>query len=555
MPARSGRSSRRQLSKILRQVWRQRLDLLVPLESITHAPTRGLLKCLRWLTLGTQRPRGIRVRDTFLALGPVYIKLGQLLSTRRDLLPADIADELATLQDQVPPIANFDLGYFLSESLGHSYAEVFKEIDPVPLASASIAQVHTAKLNTGEEVVLKIVRPHIQDQIDADMQLLSLLANRVNHYIPAAQRLHLPKIVADHHRVLLQELNMFSEARNQIKLRRNFAESNLLYVPRVYAQQTREKLLVMERVHGIPINQVQTLRERGVNLQVLAHKGVETFFKQVFEHNFFHADMHPGNILVAIQDPHNPSYIALDCAIIGSLTDADQHYLAQNLLAFFNRDYRQVVMLHLASGWVPAETDPDAFEAVIRALCEPIFAKPLDEISFAEFIAELLDTAGQFNMELQPQLVLLQKTLLYIEGVGRQLYPQLDLWTTAKPFMEKWAVQHLGPAAIINNWISAGPKLWQQLPYLPTMLTQNEDTLRLLKSTTAQQSRRLSHLERQLKLNRRRRRGRTIAGLIFVGISFWLLWTPLALSLSGGNFILLTGTACAITATAMLLKS
>ena len=323
--------------KILRQVWHQRLDLLVPPESVSNILPRTALRALRLLPEPTAS-RGQRVRDAFLALGPVYIKLGQLLSTRRDLLPDDIADELATLQDQVPPIENFAVDQFVSEALGTPISEVFSHLEEQPLASASIAQVHAGQLRSGEDVVVKIVRPGIRALIEADMALLQQIAQKLHDHIQDAARLHLPKIADDHEQVLLQELNMFSEARNQIQLRRNFAESDLLYVPRVYAQYTRDHVLVMERVYGTPINQVDKLKKHGVDLQVLAHKGVETFFKQVFEHNFFHADMHPGNILIDIRDPQNPKYIALDCAIIGSLTPADQNYLAQNLLAFFHRD-------------------------------------------------------------------------------------------------------------------------------------------------------------------------------------------------------------------------
>ena len=292
---------------------------------------------------------------------------------------------------------------------------------------------------TGEEVVIKLVRPGIEQTIRADMTLLRTCATRLDDWSAEIARLHLPQVTRDHEHVLLQELNMFAEARNQIQLRRNFAGSDLLYVPRVYAHLTRDDLLVMERVYGVPINQVDELNARHVDLRVLAHKGVETFFTQVFEHNFFHADMHPGNILIDTTEPANPKYIALDCAIIGSLTLEDQRYLAQNLIAFFNRDYRGVVDLHLSSGWIPADTDADEFERVIREVCDPIFAKPLAEISFADFAITLFQTAGNFNMEVQPQLVLLQKTLLYVEGLGRQLYPQLDLWETAQPFMERWA--------------------------------------------------------------------------------------------------------------------
>ncbi len=549
------RGNWRQLGRVVKVVLRQRLDLLIPGDLV---PQRSL----RWLLAGMQRllptpsePDGERLRHAFVKLGPVYVKFGQLLSTRRDLLPADIADELAALQDRVPPIADFNVHEFVAEQLGQATDTVFARIESEPLACASIAQVHAAVLKDGEEVVVKLVRPGIRRQIETDMALLKYLAGKLTQLIPDTQRLHLPRIAADHEQVLLQELSMFSEARNQIQLRRNFAESDLLYVPRVYAEYTRERLLVMERVYGIPINQIDALKARNVDLKVLAHKGVETFFTQVFEHNFFHADMHPGNILIDTRDPANPGYIALDCAIIGTLTEEDQNYLAQNLLAFFSRDYRRVVDLHLQSGWVPPGTDAEAFEAVIREVCEPIFAKPLAEISFAEFVIELLHTAGQFNMELQPQLVLLQKTLLYIEGLGRQLYPQLDLWETAQPFMQRWATEHLGPAAAINEWLSAGPQLWQQLSRLPSMLERNDRELRLLQTSLAEQRQTVARIDQHLTRQQRHRRFKQVAGIGLVSLSMWMLWQPIAEGLNSGDMTMLAGLASALLGSALLVRA
>ena len=311
----------------------------------------------------------------------------------------------------------------------------------------------------------------------------------------------------------------------------------------------------MERVYGVPIGQVDKLKSLGVDMKVLADKGVETFFTQVFEHNFFHADMHPGNILIDVSDPANPGYIALDCAIIGSLTPEDQSYLAQNLLAFFNRDYHQVVRLHLESGWVPPGTDTQAFERVIREVCEPIFAKPLVEISFAEFVMELLRTAGEFEMEIQPQLVLLQKTLLYIEGLGRQLYPELDLWETAQPFMQRWAATHLGPAAVINDWLQAGPQLWQQLSRLPATLAANENQLRIMRSDMHRHNQSIARIEQNLDHSRRRRRYRQVAGFALVAASVALLWQPIAQGLTGGDITMLTGVVSAFLGSALLLKT
>lgn len=548
-------SDLQQASRILRQVLRHRLYSLIPIKSVPSRGAHLLLRACNAVLPAPQAPDGRRLRDALAALGPVYIKLGQLLSTRRDLLPVNIADELATLQDQVEPIGGFDVHQFVRAQLQRDPGEIFASIESTPLASASIAQVHAAQLLDGSQVVIKIVRPGIRTQIAADMALIRTLAQRIHDAIPDARRLHLPAVVADHERVLLNELDMFSEARNQIQLRRNFAESDLLYVPRVHGELTRERMLVMERVYGVPIGNVAELRKQGVDMQVLAHKGVETFFTQVFEHNFFHADMHPGNILIDTTDPSNPRYIALDCAIIGSLTRDDQSYLAQNLMAFFNRDYKRVVALHLASGWVPPDTDPQQFERVIANVCEPIFAKPLAEISFGEFVLELFRTAGQFNMEVQPQLVLLQKTLLYIEGLGRQLYPQLDLWETAQPFMQRWTAARLGPAAVLSDWLNAGPQLWDQLVRLPTTLIGNEAELRLLRASVHQQQANVERIEQHLHSSRRQRRYRRVAGIGFIAASLWLLWQPLAQGIGSGEVTMLAGVVSAFLGSALLIRA
>ncbi len=536
----------RSLVRLLRVVLRARLDLLIPITFVPQPVVRGCLRMLRALLPTPGRTDAERLRQALLDLGPVYIKLGQLLSTRRDLLATDLADALATLQDRVPAIEAFDVQSFVSTELGHPAANHFTEIDPQPLASASIAQVHAAVLHDGSEVVLKVVRPAVRAQIAADMAGLRYLADRISHWIPASRRLHLDQITRDHEQVLLNELSMFNEAHNQVQLRRNFADSDLLYVPRVYTQYTRESLLVMERIYGIPISQIETLKARQVDLQRLAHKGVETFFTQVFEHNFFHADMHPGNIYIDCKDPQNPRYIALDCAIIGSLTAADQRYLAQNLLAFFRRDYRQVVELHLQSGWVPANTDPVAFEAVIRDVCEPIFAKPLSEISFGEFVVKLLATAGQFDMEVQPQLVLLQKTLLYIEGLGRQLYPQLDLWATAQPFMERWAIRHLGPMATVDQWLRAGPTFWEQIVRLPEVLAQHQHALHDARAQLAKQQQAIQRLLMDPTGGRQMGWLRRATGFSLALLGLWTLWPTLSVHTQTGDWTTLAGLVATI---------
>ncbi len=549
------KSEWRFLARITRQILRHRLDRLIPAGALRHRSARLALAGLQRLLPEPGASRGESLRQAFVDLGPVYIKLGQLLSTRRDLLPADIADALADLQDRVPPIPDFAVEQFVTQQLDVPAADVFAELQPQPLASASIAQVHAARLHSGEEVVVKLVRPGIAPRIREDMALLKILADHITRMVPDAIRLQLPRVCEDHERVLLNELDMFSESRNQIQLRRNFADSEMLYVPRVYAEYTRPQMFVMERVYGTPVSHVEELRRYGVDMKVLAHKGVETFFTQVFEHNFFHADMHPGNILIDTTRPEDPRYIALDCAIIGTLTEADQNYLAQNLLAFFHRDYRRVVSLHLQSGWVPADTDAEEFERVIRDVCEPIFAKPLAEISFGEFVLTLFQTAGQFNMEIQPQLVLLQKTLLYIEGVGRQLYPQLDLWETAQPFMEAWAARHMGPAAVVSEWVNAGPEVWQQLSRLPHTLMRSENELRLLKSHLHRQHQSITRIEESFARQDRRRRFKQVAGILLVVAAGWMLWQPLAEGLADGDVTMLAGVISALLGSALLVRA
>ncbi len=549
------KSTFRQVARILGKVHSHRLYHLVDPAAGIHWSTRFLLTLLQAIFREPDQARGERLRDALLELGPVYIKLGQLLSTRPDLIPEDISRPLRTLQDNVPPIDNFDVRAFLEEELGTAHEGLFARVDASPLASASIAQVHTAELLTGEEVVLKIVRPGIRQQIEADMSLLETLAERLSRTFADASRMHLPRVMADHRRVLLSELDMRAEGSNQLKLRRNFAESNLLYVPQVYSEFTTQRLLVMERVYGIPINQVDRLRELGVDLRVLAHKGVETFFTQVFEHNFFHADMHPGNILIDVRDPADPKYIALDCAIIGSLGEDDQNYLALNLAAFFDRNFEEVARLHLQSGWVPAHTDVNEFATVIRTVCEPIFAKPLSEISFGEFVVTLFRTAGQFEMEIQPQLVLLQKTLLYIEGLGRQLYPDLDLWETAHPFIRAWVTRRSNPVVLLADWIEGGPTLWNRLLTLPRTLEQNQTDLQLMKSEMRATTDSLTRIESELSRGRRRRQYKQVAGIALVVFSVSMLWQPIAQGLGEGNVSMLVGLVSAFLGSALLVRT
>lgn len=414
--------------------------------------------------------RGKRLRLALEALGPIFIKFGQLLSTRRDMVPEDIADELTYLQDQVPPFAGSEAQELIEKALGGNIDSLFQEFSTKPLASASIAQVHTAKLLTGEDIVIKVIRPGISKIIDQDIALLHSIAGLIENFLKEGKRLHALEIVRDYEHVINDELNLLAEAANTTQLARNFEDSPLLYVPKVYWDYCRTNILVMERIYGIPVGQIDELKAANIDLKKLAETGVEIFFTQVFNHSFFHADMHPGNVFVSRETPENPHYIALDCAIMGSLSKEDQQYLARNLLAIFKRDYRKVAELHVECGWVPADTPVNAFEATMRGVCEPIFEKPLKDISFGMLLLQLFRTASRFNMEVQPSLVLLQKTLLNIEGLGKQLYPELDLWQTALPFLEDWQKRRLSPWANLKIIQEKFPEWVEQLPELPELV-------------------------------------------------------------------------------------
>jgi len=421
----------------------------------------------RWLRR-EDLPRGARIRRSLEDLGPIFIKFGQILSTRRDLLPDDIADELAQLQDNVPAFPGSEARVIVEQSLGRPVAELFARFDEQPLASASIAQVHTATLLDGREVVVKVVRPGIEKTIRRDLSLMYTVAGLAERYWPDGRRLRPREVVAEFEKTIIDELDLMREASSASMLRRNFAGSELLYVPEVHWPLTRGRVMVMERIYGIPVSDVDQLREQDVDLKTLAEHGVEIFFTQVFRDNFFHADMHPGNIFV---EPGG-RYIAVDFGIMGTLSTEDQHYLAGNFLAFFQRDYRRVAELHVESGWVPEGTRVEEFEAAIRTVCEPIFERPLKDISFGLLLLRLFQTARRFNMEIQPQLVLLQKTLLNIEGLGRQLYPELDLWQTAKPYLERWMSEQVGVRSVLRNIRRNAPEWSEQLPEIPGLLHQ-----------------------------------------------------------------------------------
>lgn len=442
----------------------QATHLLRPLRYIS------MLSPYRWRHKSDQS-RSERLRLALQDLGPIFVKFGQILSTRRDLLPDDIADSLAKLQDQVEPFSNEQALAIIEQAYGKASLEnIFSHIDQSPLASASIAQVHAARLVDGSEVILKLVRPNIEKTIRNDVDLLHTLASLAERYWAEGKRLRPREVVAELEKNLFDELDMMREASSASQLQRNFSDGTLLYVPKINWQLTKTNILVQERIYGIPIGDIGQLNAHNVNLERLAEMGVEIFFTQAFKHGFFHADMHPGNIMVDVSDPENPRYLAVDFGIMGTLSPSDKDYLADNFLAFFNHDYRRVAELHIESGWVPADTRIDEFEASIRSVCEPIFARPLQEISFGQLLLRLFQTARRFNMEVQPQLVLLQKTLLNIEGLGRQLYPELDLWKTAKPILEQWMQEKMSWQAALKNLKHEAPMWAETLPKLPRLL-------------------------------------------------------------------------------------
>lgn len=427
-----------------------------------------------------EKNAGARLTLALQELGPVFIKFGQMLSTRRDLLPPEIANELAMLQDRVKPFDSQQAQQIILTALSiDSLDTVFSEFSAAPLASASIAQVHAAKLkDSNTDVVVKVLRPDIRKTIKADTELMLTLAKVLQQWLPDGKRLRPVEVVKEYEKTIVDELDLNREAANGMQLGRNFEGSEALYVPKIYSDLCTKNMLVMERIYGIPISNIEALNDQNTNLRILAERGVEVFFTQVFRDSFFHADMHPGNIFVSRNNPQNPQYIAIDFGIVGTLNQEDKRYLAENFIAFFNRDYRKVAQLHADSGWVPSDTNIDEFEVAIRTVCEPIFQKPLAEISFGNVLVQLFNTAQRFNMVVQPQLVLLQKTLLYIEGLGRQLYPQLDLWQTAKPFLENWMREQIGVRAMFSKVKSNLPYWSEKLPDMPDLLY---DTLKQVK--------------------------------------------------------------------------
>ncbi len=488
------------LGKIIGTIIHYRLDTLLDIDNssgklawlLTTVSSRFLPK--------PERSRGERLRLALESLGPIFVKFGQMLSTRRDLIPIDIADELAKLQDQVPPFPQQQAIATIEAALGESVDTIFARFSAEPMASASVAQVHAATLHSGEQVVVKVVRPGIKKIITQDIKLLFTLARLIEKYLPDGKRLRPVEVIADYQLTILDELDLQREAANTSQLRRNFEHSDSLYVPAVHFDYTRRNVLVMERIDGISVTDLPALTAQNTNMKLLAERGVETFFTQVFRDSFFHADMHPGNVFIAKQHPESPQYIVIDCAIIGSLSDFDQYYLARNLLAIFHRDYRLVAELHIECGWVPPDTRAHEFESAIRSACEPIFAKPLKEISFGQMLIYLFQTARRFDMEIQPSLVLLQKTLLNIEGMGRDLYPELNLWDTAQPFLENWIKDRYGRDGISRQLQKKLPGWLEKLPQLPDAVFDTLKQSAQLQQAYNKQQRQLELLEKQLRL-------------------------------------------------------
>ena len=461
---------------------------------LAHQRTQWLLPPLKLLLFfrNTAQPRAVRLRLALEALGPIFVKFGQMLSTRRDLMPADIAEELAKLQDQVPPFASSQAIAQLEITYGKPLHDVFASFDEIPVASASVAQVHFAILPDGREAAVKILRPGILNVIQHDLALLEICAGLIEKIWEDGKRLKPKLVVAEFDIYLHDELDLMREAANASQLRRNFADKRLLLVPEVYWDWCTSEVMVMERMKGIPISQISALQAANIKLSNLASNGVEIFYTQVFRDGFFHADMHPGNIFVAADG----RYIALDFGIMGTLTDSDKKYLAQNFIAFFNRDYKRVAQLHIESGWAPANTRVDEFEAAIRSVCEPIFDKPLREVSFGRVLLRLFQTSRRFGIQVQPQLVLLQKTLLNIEGLGLQLDPELDLWKTAKPWLERWMSEQVGWRGFVQSLKTEAPRYATLLPQLPRLLHEQltshtpEKIEKLVLTLLAQQQRR-----------------------------------------------------------------
>ncbi len=508
------------LARILTVVWRYRLDEIV----VSSLKNPTLVRVVRWTTFGAPREtRGARLRQALEDLGPIFVKFGQVLSTRRDLLPPDVADELAKLQDRVPPFASDVARREIERGLGRPIDSVFSRFDDEPVASASIAQVHFAVMkagpHVGKEVAVKVLRPNMLSAIDKDLSLLETGATLVEKLWRDGKRLRPRDVVREFDIYLHDELDLNREAANASQLRRNFAGSPLLVVPEMYFDYCADNVLVMERMHGIPVSQIDRLNEAGIDLKKLSRDGVTLFFTQVFDHAFFHADMHPGNILVGINGDQYNKYIGLDYGIVGTLTETDKNYLAQNFLAFFRRDYKRIAELHVESGWVPEGTRINELEGGVRAVLEPVFDKPLKDISLGMVLLRLFQASRRFNVEIQPQLVLLQKTLLNVEGLGRQLDPELDLWKTAKPFLERWMEQQVGMRGLEAKLRQEALQWSYLLPQLPRLmhgaLTRHSEADRLIEE--------VRELRREQRVTNRWYAVATLLLVIVVGLAAWAI--------------------------------
>jgi ubiquinone biosynthesis protein len=506
-----------QLLRLLHINWvlvRNGLDEVV-LATHLFRPVRFLGYLVPWHWYVRRTPRAVRIRKALEDLGPIFIKFGQILSTRQDLLADDIALELAKLQDRVPPFAGDRARNIVELAFQQPVSELFHRFDEQPLASASIAQVHAATLKSGEDVVVKVLRPGVEKDIARDVNLLRYIAGLAEKYWRDGRRLRPCEVVAEFEKTLYEELDLLREAGNASQLRRNFSGSEVLYVPEVYWPYCRRNVMTMERIYGVPVNDINALRQAGVDLKTLSERGVEIFFTQVFQHNFFHADMHPGNIFVS----NDGCYKAVDFGIMGTLNPEDQRYLAENFLAFFRRDYHRVAELHVQSEWVPQGTRIDEFESAIRSVCEPIFERPLKDISFGQLLLRLFQTARRFNMEIQPQLVLLQKTLLNIEGLGRQLYPDLDLWQTAKPFLERWMSEQVGARAFIGRMRRSLPEWSERLPEIPQLLQRTLQQATEGKLRIQWESRELEKLREQIRRSSQRSLSAILGGALLISAS------------------------------------
>ena len=507
------------LLEIQRVLLRHGLDEYVRATHL-YRPLRflNLLSPSVWFARGGAGSRAERLRVALEELGPIFVKFGQAVSTRRDLLPPDVADELAKLQDRVPPFPGAIARARIEAAYGRPLSEMFSAFDEAPLAAASIAQVHGARLPGGEEVVVKVLRPGMREVIGRDLEVLHALADLAQRYWAEGRRLRPRELVDEYQKTILDELDLMREAANASQLKRNFAGSRLLYVPEVYWDHCRTEVMVMERIHGVPISDLARLKAAGTDIARLAENGVRIFFTQVFRHNFFHADMHPGNIFVLIEDPSAPRYAAVDFGIVGTLEPNDQYYLAENFLAVFDRDYRRVAQLHLDSGWVPPGTRLDEMESAVRTVCEPIFDRPLKDISFGRILLRLFEISRRFNMQIQPQLLLLQKTLLNIEGLGRDLYPQLDIWSTASPILREWMRERTSVRALLGSLRREAPELMAVARNLPPLLQ------RLVRAAPRMSAPGESVRELRAEIRRaaRRRDAVTLAAVLLLGGFVWL---------------------------------